>query len=370
MKIAVLKFGGSSLCDAERIMNAAAIVKRHISDGCGAVVVVSAQGDSTDELLERLSRINPDCPARERDMLLSSGERVSAALMAAALEKIGVPSISLSGRQAGIFTNDRHGEATITSIDTARILKELSRDKVVVVAGFQGDCGGETTTLGRGGSDTSAVALATALCAFRCVIYTDVAGIFTADPREVKEARRIETASSLAVLEAASLGFRVIHGRAASLAHSKNIRVEIASSMGERGTTVIENIEAPSVFGIAVDRDAALVSRRLTANALIEAARLSADMICIKNSLTFCVPKAAAKRLPRCHKCDYDAAKLSVIGGGVRGDRSVMARAVDALTRNGIRIKSVAASELRLSFIVRERDAARGAQLLHKAFFI
>lgn len=232
----VMKFGGSSLASAEHIRRAARMAARHRNRGEEVVVVVSAQGDTTDELLERMKSVSPAPPPREKDVLLSCGEQMSMALMAAALERMGVPAVSLCGWQAGIRTDDRHGDARILRIDRRRILEELSRGKTVIVAGFQGvDEDKDITTIGRGGSDTTAVALAAALHADLCRICTDVDGVYSADPRLVPDAIPYHAVSYEEMQEMADLGAQVLHARAVALAKKHRVPLEVCSSALEEG---------------------------------------------------------------------------------------------------------------------------------------
>ncbi len=237
----VMKFGGSSLASAEHIRRAAARAAQHRKRGEEVIVVVSAQGDTTDRLLEQMEQVHPAPPLRERDAFLSCGEQMSMALMAAQLERMNVPAVSLCGWQAGIRTDDRHGEARIVRVDRRRIVEELSRGRVVVVAGFQGiDDKKDITTIGRGGSDTTAVALAAALRADLCVIYTDVDGVYSADPRLVPDAIPYHAISYDEMQEMAELGAQVLHARSVALAKRHHVVIQVCSSIldGGASTTV------------------------------------------------------------------------------------------------------------------------------------
>jgi len=236
----VQKFGGSSLGNADRLRQSAAVIAREYREGHRVCAVLSARGDTTDELLESAAVCNPRPSRRELDMLLSTGEQTAVALMAMVLEDLGLPVVSLTGWQAGIATDDNHGDARIRAIDTSRILRELEAGRIVLVTGFQGlSPGRDITTLGRGGSDTTAVALAAALCADRCRIYTDVEGVFTADPRLVREARKLPVVDTGEMLRLASLGAQVLHPRAAELALREGMVLEVRSTfLPESGTEI------------------------------------------------------------------------------------------------------------------------------------
>ncbi|MCM1150102.1 MAG: aspartate kinase [Butyricicoccus sp.] len=254
----VQKFGGSSVADSGRIAHVAELVAGEYNQGHELVVVLSAQGDTTDELIEKAREINPAPPKRELDALLSVGEQVSVSLMAMELEKLGLPALSLTGWQAGIRTDAVHGAARIEAVDAARIRRELDAGKIVIVAGFQGVSGdGDITTLGRGGSDTTAVALAAALGADRCRIYTDVEGVFTADPRKIQAARKHESIAYAEMLELARLGSQVLHSRSVELAMQCGVELEVLSSYVDApGTTVGWDGDGTGVTGVTANRAA------------------------------------------------------------------------------------------------------------------
>ena len=254
--LTVQKFGGSSVADTERIRRVADIIAAARDAGSDVVAVLSAAGDTTDELIVRAAGISELPPPRELDALLSTGELQSAALMSMQLEQLGIPAVSLSGRQAGILTNVNHGNAEILNINTDRIKEELQRGCVVIVAGFQGvDCCDDITTLGRGGSDTSAVALAAALKAHRCEIYSDVDGVYTADPRLVTDAKKLEEIDYTDMLKLAERGSQVIHSRAVKTAMKYNIEVRMLSSFTRGEGTVLRNTEhRPELCGVTRDK--------------------------------------------------------------------------------------------------------------------
>ena len=264
MSLIVQKFGGSSVANWAKVENVARRVTDTYKEGNSVVVVVSAQGDTTDDFLEKAAEINTNPSKREMDVLLSAGEQISMALLAMAIEKIGCPVISLTGWQAGIHTNSVYGAARISTINTERIERELDMKRIVIVAGFQGiNKYDDITTLGRGGSDTTAVALAAALKADKCEIYTDVDGVYTADPRIVKDAKKLKDVSYDEMLELASLGANVLHNRSVELALKYNVKLEVKSSFEKVDGTVVKevkNVEKMLVRGVARDNDVARIS--------------------------------------------------------------------------------------------------------------
>lgn len=264
MGLIVQKYGGTSVKDAERVMNVARRITDTYKAGNNVVVAVSAQGDTTDDLIEKAKEINENASKREMDMLLSSGEQISIALLAMAIEKIGCPVVSFTGWQAGFKTNSNYGSARIKTIDTERIQKELDSRRIVIVAGFQGlDKYDNITTLGRGGSDTSAVALAAALHADVCEIYTDVDGVYTTDPRICKNAYKLEDISYDEMLELASLGANVLHNRSVEMAKKYNVKLSVRSSLNNNeGTYVkeVDQVEKMLVRGVTRDNDVARIA--------------------------------------------------------------------------------------------------------------
>ena len=265
MGLIVQKYGGTSVKDAERVMNVARRITDAYKAGNNVVVAVSAQGDTTDDLIEKAKEINPNASKREMDMLLSTGEQISISLLAMAIEKIGCPVISLTGWQAGVKTDAKYGAARISTIDTERLQAELDKKNIVIVAGFQGiNKYDDITTLGRGGSDTSAVALAAALHADVCEIYTDVDGVYTADPRFVKNAYKLDDISYDEMLELASLGANVLHNRSVEMAKKYGVKLSVRSSLNNNeGTYVkeVEQVEKMLVRGVTRDNDVARIAR-------------------------------------------------------------------------------------------------------------
>lgn len=261
MSLIVQKFGGSSVANAERIYNVADIITTTYKEGNDVVVVVSAQGDTTDDLIEKANEINPNASKREMDMLLTAGEQMSASLLAMAIEKLGFPVVSLLGWQAGFLTSSAYGSARIKRVVPDRIKKEIDKKNIVIVTGFQGiNRYNDMTTLGRGGSDTSAVAIAAVMNADLCQIYTDVDGVYTADPRKVPGARKLDCISYNEMLELATLGAQVLNNRSVEMAKKYNIELEVLSSLTrKRGTIVKEakKMEKMLISGVAKDEDVA-----------------------------------------------------------------------------------------------------------------
>lgn len=264
MGLVVQKFGGTSVKNAERIFNVARIVTETYSKGNNVVVVVSAQGDTTDDLIAKAAEINEHPSKREMDVLLSTGEQISIALLAMAIEKLGFPVVSLTGWQAGFVTNSNYGNARIRKIEAERLNLELDKKNIVIVAGFQGlNRYDDITTLGRGGSDTSAVALAAALHADLCQIYTDVDGVYTADPRIVKDAVKLDEISFDEMLELATLGAQVLHNRSVEMAKKYNVNLEVLSSLEDKPGTKVKEVvkmEKMLIKGVACDNDVARIA--------------------------------------------------------------------------------------------------------------
>ncbi len=400
MSLIVTKFGGSSVADAERINRVANIICSLSRGGNEVVAVVSAQGDTTDELIEKAKQISPRPGSREMDMLLATGEQASAALMAMAVERQGCRAVSLSGPQAGFLTSSRHGIARIRSIDATRINTELENNNVVIVAGFQGaEPGGDITTLGRGGSDTSAVALAAALGADVCKIYTDVDGVFTADPRKVKNARKLDSITYDEMLEMATLGAQVLLNRAVELGKKYNVPIEVLSSAtGKPGTMVreVNDVEGMVIRGVAKDADVAAISVlgvpdvpgvAFNIISLLAAKKIHVDLILQstgsdgRQDFSFTVPRDmrdTARELLQnnievCKGRDVhindDVAKVSVVGTGMQSHTGVAAKMFEALYRAGINILMIATSEIKISVLIGREDADRAVAAVHEAFF-
>ena len=401
MSLIVQKFGGSSVADADRIRNVARIITEQYRKGNSMVVVLSAQGDTTDDLIAKAMEINPKGSKREMDMLLSTGEQISIALCAMAIEAMGYPVISLTGWQAGMQTNTGYGNARIKRIDTERIQAELDKNKIVIVAGFQGlNKFDDITTLGRGGSDTSAVALAAALHADLCQIFTDVDGVYTADPRHITGARKLEEITYDEMLELASLGAQVLHNRSVEMAKRYNVNLEVLSSFsGKPGTKVkevVKKMEKSQVSGVAKDKDIARLALVGLAHepgiafkifSLLARNRVNVDIILQSigregsKDISFTVKKADMELAQRILEDNRDIikfdrievtdriAKVSIVGAGMINNPGVAATMFEALYNAGININMISTSEIKVSVLVDEEDADRAVQVIHDKFF-
>lgn len=399
-KLIVQKYGGSSVANIERLENVAKRVIESAKKRNRLVVVVSAMGDTTDELLELSSKINPNPSEREMDMLVSTGEQISCALLAMAIHKRGLEAISFTGPQVGIITDTFHTRAKILRIETARIKEELKRNKIVIVAGFQGlSTALEITTLGRGGSDLSAVAMAAALGADMCEIYTDVEGIFTADPRIVPQAKKLKYITFDEMLELAARGAQVMQTRAVEVAKKFNIPLNVRSSFNKKeGTIIMEKtpyIEEPVVRGVALTENEAKVTLCNVPDKPGIAARIfnrlakehiNVDII-VQNvshkrmtDISFTVPKSSlAKAIKTSHKLskqvgikkvisDENIAKVSAVGVGMRSHSGVAARCFSVLAKNKINIEMISTSEISISCVVQKSCGKRALKVLHKEF--
>lgn len=400
MALIVQKYGGSSVADAEKIKNVARRIVETKDKGNEVVVVVSAMGDTTDELIQLAKQISPKPPERELDVLLSTGEIVSGTLMAMALHSLGYKAVSLSGAQAGIETDTTYSKARILHVEPKRVVEELEKGNVVIVAGFQGiTMDMDITTLGRGGSDTTAVALAAALKAQICQIYTDVEGVFTADPRLVPEARKLKDIGYEEMLELATLGAKVMHSRAVELGEVYNMPILVASSFSNKSGTIIHGGIPMEVRnkarGIAHDLNVAKVTvvgvpdRPGIASAIFEPltkANISVDTI-VQNAsidnitdLTFTVARSdldkamslvqpIAKSIGA-KECVSDStlAKVSVVGTGMVNTPGYAANMFRALYEQGINIQLITTSEIRITCIIAEDRVKDAVKALHKAF--
>jgi aspartate kinase len=398
--IIVQKFGGTSVGTAARIRRVSRRIAATVKQGHQVVAVVSAMGHTTDRLIALAQSINPEPPARELDMLVANGETITAPLVAMCLQGMGVPSISLSGLQAGVRTSAHHSRARIQDIKPDRILEILGEGKVAVVAGFQGVTADfEVTTLGRGGSDTTAVALAAALKADSCEIYTDVDGIFTADPRLVKTARKLSHIQYDEMLELAAVGARVMHPRAVEIGELYGVPIHVRSSFHEGvGTMIVAHVpmeDRQRVRGIAEETNVAKITvvgvpdRPGIAAAIFEplgAAGISVDVI-VQNigrsrrtDLTFSVAQSdlkAAEKLVKAAAKSIGAtkvvsaggiAKLSIVGTGMLGTPGIAGRMFRALADAGINIEMISTSEIRITCLVARDQVQKGVRILHKAF--
>ena len=406
--LVVQKFGGSSLADADRIRRVARRIARERSAGADLVVVVSAMGDATDELLSLAAAITDTPDERELDMLLATGEHQSATLVSMALHALGVKAISLSGPQAGITTDGRYGKARIASIEPARVRRELDDGKVVIVAGFQGRAdtgvggdvaGADITTLGRGGSDTTAVALAARLGADRCQIFTDVSGIYTADPRLAPAARQLEIIGYEEMLELANQGAQVMQTRAVELGWVNDVVIEVLSSFEDAPGTLIKEDplveQRNKVRGLAHDRNVAKVTLvevpdkpgvAASVFAPLADAAINVDMI-VQNighggatDLSFTIPQvelAKAKRILepiarelgfREMTTDSSVAKVSIVGAGIQNAPGYAARTFAALRDADVNIEMISTSEIRITTIIAEDALETALRALHAAF--
>lgn len=399
MALVVMKFGGSSVADSALLRNAASIAAVSAREGNEVVVVVSAQGDTTDELIEKAGELTLRPSKRELDMLLATGEQASAALLAMAIDSLGVSSVALNGRQAGFLTSSAHGAARIKRLDTERVRAELDKNNVVVVAGFQGvDGADDVTTLGRGGSDTSAVALAAALHADICKIYTDVEGVFTADPRKVKKAKKLDEISFDEMLELSQLGAKVLLSRSVELAKKYNVRLEVLSSMtGNPGTIVKEAVNVEGMLIRGVTKDTSFVSISVISLpdrtgmafklfSILGSKDISVDVILQSverdetRDISFTVAESDLERalaLLEEHKdsvgyrditVERDVAKVSIVGSGMISNAGVASRMFGALSDAGVNIKMITTSEIQISVIVSRKDADRAVEAVHDEF--
>ena len=401
MALIVQKFGGSSVADRDRIFNVARIVANTHAAGNDVVVVVSAQGDTTDDLIAKAGEITHDPSQREMDMLLATGEQISISLLAMALGETGCPAISLTGWQAGFHTDRAYTRARIKNLDTERIESELSKNRVVVVAGFQGlNRYDDITTLGRGGSDTSAVAIAAALHADLCQIYTDVDGVYTADPRKVAGARKLDEVTYNEMLELATLGAQVLHNRSVELARKYNVKMEVLSSFtGHPGTKVkgvAKRMERSYISSVAKDKDIARIALIGVPNeigtsfkvfSLLARNHVNVDIILQGigheegKDICFTVAEKDLNKTAELlteHKeelrysrmeTNCDVAKVSVVGAGMINNPGVAAKLFEALYDAGININMISTSEIKISVLVDRRDADQAVQAIHDRFF-
>ena len=401
MSLIVQKFGGTSVADADRIRNVARIITETYRKGHSVVAVLSAQGDTTDDLIEKAKEINPSASKREMDMLLATGEQISISLCAMAIERMGYQAVSLTGWQAGMLTDSSYSSARIKRIRTERIQKELDKKKIVLVAGFQGiNKYDDITTLGRGGSDTSAVALAAALHADLCQIYTDVDGVYTADPRHVTGARKLEEITFDEMLELASLGAQVLHNRSVEMAKRYNVNMEVLSSFsGKPGTKVkevVKTMEKIHVSGVAKDKNVARLALVGLADqpgiafkifSLLAKKDINVDIILQSigrdesKDISFTVArddaetaKAILEELKesigfKSIEVDDHVAKVSIVGAGMAHNAGVASKMFEALYSAGINIQMISTSEIKVSVLVDERDADRAVQAIHDRFF-
>ncbi len=399
MALIVQKFGGSSVRDAERVRNVAGIITDTYKKGNQVVVVVSAQGDTTDDLIEKAREINPNPSKREMDMLLATGEQISISLLAMAIEHMGYPVVSLTGWQAGFHTDSSHSRARIKKIETERLHKELDKNHIVIVAGFQGISRyGDITTLGRGGSDTSAVALAAELKAELCQIYTDVDGVYTADPRIVKTARKLDEISFDEMLELATLGAQVLHNRSVEMAKKYNVNLEVVSSLERKpGTKVKEvvSMEKMLIRGVTRDNNVARIAVvglpdkpgiAFRVFSLMSKYNINVDIILqsigrdntkdisftvsednLEQAVAVLNDNLSALEAERIEVND-NVCKLSVVGAGMQTNAGVATKMFEALYEAGININMISTSEIKISVLIDEEDSDKALRVVHDAF--
>ena len=400
MALIVQKFGGSSVRDAERLFNVADIVTSTYRAGNDVVVVVSAQGDTTDDLIAKAKEINKKPSKREMDQLLTAGEQISASLLAMAIEQLGYPVVSLLGWQAGFSTSTAYGSARIKRVNPERIRAELSRRNIVVVTGFQGiNKYDDMTTLGRGGSDTSAVAIAAAMHADLCQIYTDVDGVYTADPRKIPAARKLDVISYDEMLELATLGAQVLNNRSVEMAKKYHIELEVLSSLTRaKGTIVKEvtNVEKMLISGVAKDDNIARISiigvpdkpgLAFRIFSKLSQKNINVDIILQSigrngtKDISFTVDKnkmddAIALLQQNTEKwgasnivSDDNVTKVSIVGAGMETHPGVAAEMFEALFSRSVNIQMISTSEIKISVLLNKADGDRAVEAIHEKFF-
>ncbi|HIR57876.1 MAG TPA: aspartate kinase [Candidatus Gallacutalibacter pullicola] len=400
MSLIVQKFGGSSVANAERVFNVADIVTKTYAKGNDVVVVVSAQGDTTDDLIAKAKEINPDASKREMDMLLSSGEQISASLLAMAIEKLGFPVISLLGWQAGFQTTSAYGAARIKRVLPERIKKEIDKHRIVIVTGFQGvNRYDDMTTLGRGGSDTSAVAIAAVMHADLCQIYTDVEGVFTADPRKVPGAKKLDVISYDEMLELATLGAQVLNNRSVEMAKKYNIELEVLSSLTRVPGTIVKEatkMEKMLISGVAKDENVCRISIigvpdrpgfafRLFSK--LAAKNINVDIILQSvgrngtKDISFTISSDNLKETldilqsyvestgANCVDYNDNIAKVSIVGAGMESHPGVASEMFEALFEANINIHMISTSEIKISVLIDRADADKAVSAIHDKFF-
>ena len=400
MSLIVQKFGGSSVRDAQRIRNVAGIIAETYLEGNDVLVVLSAQGDTTDDLIAKAEEINSHPSKREMDMLLATGEQISVALCAMALESMGLPCVSLTAWQVGIQTTAVHGDARIKRIDSERVQAELDQHRIVLITGFQGmDRAGDVTTLGRGGSDTSAVALAAAFRAKLCQIYTDVDGVYTADPRIVPNARHLDEITYDEMLELASQGAGVLHNRSVELAKKFRVDLEVLSSLDRKAGTKVKEVtkvEKTTIAGVAKDTSIAriaLIGLRHNPGVafqvfdLLSKHNINVDLILQSigredsKDISFTVHEKdledarailTENQEVLCFdhiEVDGNIGKVSIVGAGLMTNCGMAARMFEALYEAGINIQMINTSEIRVSVLLDEGDVDRAVRAIHAKFF-
>lgn len=396
MSLIVQKFGGSSVADKERLFNVAGIISDAYRSGDRVVVVVSAQGDTTDDLLAKAAEISDSPSKRELDMLLSTGEQISASLLAIALGTMRIPVVSLNAWQVGISSDSNYLNAKIKKIDTERLFRELDGGKVAIVTGFQGiNKFDDVTTLGRGGSDTTAVALAAVLKADRCQIYTDVDGVYTADPRKVPSAKKLKEISYDEMLELASLGAQVLHNRSVEMAKKYHVELEVLSSFEKISGTVVREdvkVEKMLVTGVAKDTNVARISvigledvpgvafrlfslmgqKNIVVDIILQSIGRNGtkdiSFTVSENQLPLAVSVLEDVYGKGSVSVESDVAKVSVVGAGMETNAGVAAKMFEALYSVGANIHMISTSEIKISVLIDRNDADKAVAAIHEAF--
>lgn len=400
MPIIVKKFGGSSLSDNEKLKHVANIIKKDYLEGNDVVVVVSAQGNTTDLLIDKINSVSNNFYKREADVILSTGEMLSMSLLTSVIKDLNLPCISLTGWQSGFFTDSNHTFAKIKYIDTSRIENELQKKNIVIISGFQGvNKYGDITTLGRGGSDTSAVALASSLKADKCQIYTDVDGVFSCDPRLIKNVKHIEKIDYDEMLEFSSSGAKVLHNRSIEIAKKYNVTVEVLSTFDSKKSTIVKEVselEKLLISGISKDEYISMITL-VGVNAfesidfklfsILSKNKIKIDLITQsiinnnKKDITFTVSKDNLKNALKCIEenkqifnyenmvFDDDVAKLSIIGSGIASDMDIFARIFSLLNHPIFIIKMICTSEIKISIIINKKNIDAALSVLHSEFF-
>lgn len=397
----VKKFGGTSVANKERIYNVARRCIEEYKKGNDVVVVLSAMGKYTDELITMAKDINDKPPKREMDMLFTIGEQMSVSLMAMALDKMGVPSVSLNAFQVAMHTTSIHGNARLKRIDTERIKRELENHKIVVVTGFQGiDKYDDYTTLGRGGSDTTAVALAAALHADACEIYTDVDGVYTADPRKVPKARKLKEITYDEMLDLATLGAGVLHNRSVEMAKKYGVPLVVRSSLNDSEGTVVKEevtVERMLISGVALDTDAVriavlglkdtpgmafrvfdtLAKNNINVDVILQSIgragkkdiSFTVDDKDLEDAMNVLETNRARLGYEELH-ADRNIAKLSIVGAGMMSNPGVAAKMFESLYNEGVNINMISTSEIRVTVIINENEGVRAMNAVHEAFHL
>ncbi len=400
MALIVQKFGGSSVAAPAKTQNVCNAITKTYDAGNDVVVVLSAQGDTTDDLIEKAKEINPNASKREMDMLLSTGQQISISLAAMCLEKMGYPAVSLTGWQVGMQTNSDYSSARIRKVEGSRIREELDKHRIVLVAGFQGiNRYGDVTTLGRGGSDTTAVALAIALKADLCQIYTDVDGVYTSDPRLVPTAKKLDAITYDEMLELASLGAQVLHNRSVELAKHYHMEMEVLSSFSGKPGTIVKEVvkmEKTYISGVAQDKKIARVAVVGVENvpgvahhlfSLLAKHKINVDIILQSigrndtKDISFTIAEGDAELCKKVleenqeklkfHELNVrtDVSKVSIVGAGMINNAGIAAGMFEALAQSHINIHMISTSEIKISVLIDKEDSERAVRAIHDKFF-